>query len=98
MRRIALLRQAPLRYVIGLERHYLSFDGPPALQSLLPIKILLAEAWRTPIVAIINRAEGLPVIHNNRILIADDAEGFAESTVKFLKHLEKGAADCLLLL
>ena len=49
------------------------------------LKILEAMALGTPVVATSKGAEGLDVVDGEHLLLADDAESFARSTVALLK-------------
>jgi glycosyltransferase involved in cell wall biosynthesis len=56
------------------------------------IKIFEGMAMGVPIVSTTVGAEGLPVVHNRDILMADEPEGFAYETVSLLKNASKAKA------
>jgi glycosyltransferase involved in cell wall biosynthesis len=52
------------------------------------LKILEAMALRTPVITTSKGAEGLEVIHDKTVLIADEAQEFARAVVRLLKEPE----------
>lgn len=59
---------------------------PLRFESGTRFKILEAGACGIPIVSTTLGAEGLPVIHNKDILIADEPESFSEGIIKMIKN------------
>ncbi|MFA6121745.1 MAG: glycosyltransferase family 4 protein [Sideroxydans sp.] len=61
---------------------------PLKFESGTRFKILEAGACKVPIVSTTLGAEGIPVIHGEHILLADDPEDFAKAIVKLLDDKE----------
>lgn len=66
---------------------------PLRFESGTRFKILEAGACRVPVVSTALGAEGIPVTHGKDILIADDAETFAEAIVQTMS--DRALADSL---
>lgn len=70
---------------------------PLKFESGTRFKILEAGACKVPLVSTTLGAEGIPVVHGEHILIADEPEKFAEAIVKLLDDKElagKLAINC----
>jgi glycosyltransferase involved in cell wall biosynthesis len=66
---------------------------PLKFESGTRFKILEAAACNVPIVSTVLGAEGLPVVHGEHVLIADEAEQFASAVVEMTRN--KGMAQQL---
>jgi polysaccharide biosynthesis protein PslH len=70
---------------------------PLMFESGTRFKILEAGACGIPIVSTTLGAEGLPVTHENDILLADDAKSFAEASIRLIRDksfAQKIAMNC----
>lgn len=73
---------------------------PLTFESGTRFKILEAGGCGVPIVSTTLGAEGIPVMHEKHIMIADDALAFAKSIIALIKNKDKAkalAANCRML-
>lgn len=70
---------------------------PLKFESGTRFKILEAAACKVPIVSTVLGAEGLPVVHGEHVLLADEAEQFASAVVEMISDkamAQQYAANC----